>query len=71
MPGWRRIIGTALILAPLIILVLLIPLGVMLGAMGMDVHWTSKRDAYIGWTCIALIVCTCIVVGLRLRRIKS
>jgi hypothetical protein len=36
MRSWRRIIGTVLLLAPLIGLILMVALGVLLGSMGMD-----------------------------------
>ena len=71
MSGWRRSVGTFLLFAPLMVVIVMVPLGVLLGSMGMDIHWTSPRDAYFGWTCIVLIVCGCVVGGVRLRRIKS
>jgi hypothetical protein len=71
MLSWRRRVGTALLFGPLMVVIVMVPLGALLGSMGMDIHWTSARDAYFGWTCIALIVCGCVVGGIRLRRRKS
>jgi hypothetical protein len=45
--GWRRPIGTLLILTPLLVLTGLGLLGVLLGSMGMDIHWTSKAAFYV------------------------
>src|ERR1700733_14832281 len=43
MPGWRRAVGTLLLWTPLVIFVLFGLSGVLLGSMGMGVHWTSKE----------------------------
>jgi hypothetical protein len=66
--GWRRPIGTLLILTPLLVLVGLGLLGVLLGAMGMDIHWNSRGTFYVATTCSVLILCACVVAGVHLRR---
>ena len=68
MPGWRRPIGTLLILTPLLALVGLGLLPVLLGSMGMDIHWNSRWTFYVATTCSVLILCACVVAGVHLRR---
>ena len=48
MRGWRRPIGTLLILTPLLVVVGFGLLGVrqVLGSMGMDIHWNSRGTFY-------------------------
>jgi hypothetical protein len=66
--GWRRPIGTLLILTPLLVLTGLGLLGVLLGSMGMDIHWTSKAAFYVAMTCSIVLFCGCVMAGIRLRR---
>jgi hypothetical protein len=68
MQGWRRAVGTLLLWTPLVIFVLFGLSGVLLGSMGMDVHWTSKEALYIAATCVVLLVCACVAAGLKLRK---
>lgn len=68
--GWRRPIGTLLILTPLVVLIGVGILGVLLGSMGMDIdiHWNSTWARYIATVCIVLLLCACVLCGIRLRR---
>ena len=68
MRGWRRPIGTLLILTPLLVVVGFGLLGVLLGSMGMDIHWNSRGTFYVATTCCVLILCACVVAGVHLRR---
>ena len=73
MQGWRKAFGTLLLWTPFLILSLFCLSGVLLGSMGMDIHihWTSKASPYIAATCAVLLVCSCVVVGLKLRKGKT
>jgi hypothetical protein len=66
--GWRRTIGTVLLLTPLWGSILFILTGILLGSMGMDIHWTSNKGAYIGWTTLVLAFSACVMAGVKLRR---
>jgi hypothetical protein len=66
--GWRRPIGTLPILTPLLIMVGLGLLGVLLGSMGMDIHWNSRGTFYVATTCSVLILCACVVAGVSLTK---
>jgi hypothetical protein len=66
--GWRGPIGTLLILTPLLVLIGLGLLGVLLGSMGMDIHWTSKAAFYVAMTCGILLLCGCVIW--KILRIK-
>jgi hypothetical protein len=67
--GWGRPIGTLLILTPLLVLIGLGLLDVLLGSMGMDIHWTSSKAAfYVAMTCSILLLCGRVMAGIRLRK---
>jgi hypothetical protein len=68
MRSWRRAAGTLLIAIPLLVLLALLPLCVLLGSLGMDIHFTSKAAAYIGISCFMVAMCGCVFAGIRLRR---
>ncbi len=68
MRGWRRAFGTLLVLTPLLVLVGLGLLAVLLGSMGMDIHWTSKGPFYVTATSGVLILCACVMAGVHLRK---
>jgi hypothetical protein len=71
MQGWRRAVGTLLLWTPLMIFFLFGLSGVLFGLSGsmwMDIHWTSKEAPYIAATCVVLLVCACVAVGLKLRK---
>jgi hypothetical protein len=68
MQGLRGAVGTLLLWTPLVIFVLFGLSGVLLGSMGMDVHWTSKEAPYIAATSVLLLGCACVAVGLKLRK---
>jgi hypothetical protein len=68
MRRWRRTIGTFLILTPLLFLIGGGFLGVLLGSMGMDIHWTSKAASYVAIMCSVLLLCACVATGFQLRK---
>ena len=45
MQGWRRAVRTLLLWTSLVVFLLLGLSGVLLGSMGVDVHWTSKESS--------------------------
>jgi hypothetical protein len=67
MRRWRRALGTLLILTPLMALIAYGLSRVLLGSMGIDIHWTSKGASYIAMTCSVLLLCACVVAGVQLR----
>lgn len=66
--GWRRTIGTVLLLTPLWGFILFTLAGILLGSLGMDIHWTSNKVAYMGWTMLVLAFSACVMAGVKLRR---
>ena len=42
--------------------------GVLLGSMGMDIRWTSKKAPYVAATFAVLLGCACMAAGLKLRK---
>jgi hypothetical protein len=68
MGRWRRIIGTLLLWTPFLVFGLFSLSGVLLGSMGMDIHWASKEAPYVGAPCVVLFVCACVAAGLKLRK---
>lgn len=65
----RTVVGTILMLAPLFLLATLPLMGVLFGALGMDIHWNATPAAgYVALLCVVLILCLCFIVGARLRR---
>jgi hypothetical protein len=43
----------------------------LLGSMGVDIHWTSKGAAYVTPMAGVLLLCGVVVLGFRLRRDKD
>jgi peptidoglycan/LPS O-acetylase OafA/YrhL len=68
MRRWRKIIGTLLLWTPFLAFGLFSLSGVLLGSMGMDIHWTSDEAPYVAATCAVLLVCACVAAGLKLRK---
>jgi hypothetical protein len=64
----RRVIGILLILSPLFALMAFAFLGVLLGSMGVDIHWTSKGTSYVAIACFILALCACVMAGVHLRK---
>jgi uncharacterized membrane protein len=64
----RKVIGTLLILSPLFVLMAFPFFGVLLGSMGMDIHWTSETASYVTIGCSILALCACVMAGIQLRR---
>jgi hypothetical protein len=54
MARWRVVFGNLLILIPFVVLAGGCLLGVLLGSMGMDIHWTSKMPFYVA----AILACS-------------
>ncbi|HEY3989057.1 MAG TPA: hypothetical protein VGM02_07150 [Acidobacteriaceae bacterium] len=66
---WRTAIGTLLVLAPLLVLAAMLQFGVLLGSLGMDIHWNaSKALGYAAVLCIGVTLCLCFILGIRLLR---
>jgi hypothetical protein len=64
----RRVIGTVLILSPLFALMAFAFLAVLLGSMGVDIHWTSKGASNIAMAFSIFALCACVMAGVHLRR---
>jgi hypothetical protein len=65
---WRRPIGTLLILTPLLALSSCAFTGILLGSMGIDIHFNSKAASYVAITCTFLVLLACVATGIRLRK---
>jgi hypothetical protein len=69
MNKWRKVAGTFLILTPMVVVIALPFIGVLLGSLGMDIHWNgSKALFYIAVVCVVLMLFACFGAGVRLRR---
>jgi uncharacterized integral membrane protein len=68
MARWRVVFGNLLILIPFVVLAGGCLLGVLLGSMGMDIHWTSKMPFYVAAIFGVLIIFVSVISGVRLRR---
>jgi protein-S-isoprenylcysteine O-methyltransferase Ste14 len=65
----RKVAGGFLILTPLVVVVALPFVGVLLGSLGMDIHWNaSKTLFYIAIVCFVLMLLVCLKAGVRIRR---
>ena len=64
--SWRRLVGIVLILTPLIAIVCGALLGILLGSMGMDIHWTSKAASEVTISSAVLVLCACVAGGICL-----
>jgi hypothetical protein len=70
MPRWRKVAGTLLIAAPLVVLATLAVSFVLLKMLlGVEFHWTGTK-AQISVTILGavLILCGSFLAGVRLRR---
>lgn len=56
-----------LILLPLLCVVGMIVLGVLLGSMGMDIHWQSKAMFIMTVSALVASLVGCIALGFKLR----
>lgn len=70
-PRWRRFIGTLLLLTPLFALICCGLLAVLMGSLGMDIHWASKTPLFVAASGAGVLLCACVVVGIRLRKAES
>jgi multisubunit Na+/H+ antiporter MnhG subunit len=68
MRGWRRVIGTMLILLPAFVLVCGGLLLVLLESIYADVHWTSKYQVYVVISSAIVFLCACVTGGVWLRK---
>jgi hypothetical protein len=69
MRGWRRVIGTMLIiLLPAFVLVCGGLLLVLLESIYADVHWTSKYPVYVVISSAIVFLCACVTGGVWLRK---
>jgi hypothetical protein len=68
MQRWRRPLGTLLIWTPMLALAFCVFTGILLGSMGMDIHFTSKAASYLAMASTILILIACLAVGLRLQK---
>jgi hypothetical protein len=68
MHRWRRSVGTLLLWTPFAIFIFFILFGVLLGSMGIDIHWTSKKSPYIVAICLVMFLGACLAVGRKLRK---
>ena len=61
-------IGTMLILMPFCLVLAVALLGIMLGSLGMDIHWHGSRTLlYLMLLCMVLLLFACVIAGIRLR----
>ena len=68
----RSVLGLFLLLLPLLLLATLPFFGVLLGSLGMDIHWSASRPAgYGAATCAAIVLCLSSLVGWRLLRART
>jgi fatty acid desaturase len=68
MQRWRRPLGTLLIWTPMLALGFRVFTGILLGSMGMDIHFNSKAVSYVAIAFTILILIAFVAVGFRLRR---
>ena len=73
----RRIAGTSLMILAALCLALIALAPIMLGSLGMDIHWTASRElvsrsALIVCLGVLLVIpCTLYWLGFRLRRPRA
>jgi hypothetical protein len=66
----RVFFGMVMVLAPLLVVVALPSLGVLLGSLGMDIHWNgSKFLAGASVLGAAITLCAAFIVGIRLLKV--
>jgi hypothetical protein len=62
------VVGTMLMLGPVLLLLAMSLLGVVLGSLGMDIHWNGSRLLLcVIVACLAIALCSCFIAGWRLR----
>jgi nucleoside recognition membrane protein YjiH len=66
----RRLIGNCLVGFPVLVVVAASLLGIVYGAMGMDIHFTSNTGAYAMLCCVPAVLCVSMLGGFRLRARK-
>ena len=70
-PRWRRLIGTPLLLTPLFALICCGLLAVLIGSLGMDIHWASRTSLFVAASGAGIVLCACVVAGVRLKKTPS
>lgn len=71
-PAGRSAVGLLLLLLPLLLLATFPFFGVLLGSLGMDIHWTaSTASGYGAATCVAIVLCLSSLIGWRLLRSRT
>jgi hypothetical protein len=66
---WKTVVGTVLILGPVLVLLLAAVTGVFLGSLGMDIHWNGPMSLlYLALVSLVIALCGSVVVGFGLRR---
>ena len=65
---WRRAVAMLMISTPLLALVVYSVGGVILGSLGMDIHWTSRSAAYIAGFALIVSLIACVAFGVTLLR---
>jgi hypothetical protein len=66
---WRTGIGALLVLAPLLVLAAMPLFGILLGSLGMEIHWNASRAlGYTAVLCATVTLCLCFIIGIRLLR---
>ncbi len=68
MARWRSWVGMLLILLPLLCVGGMIALGVLLGSMGMDIHWKSRAMFSVTVSALVAGLAACVALGVKLRK---
>jgi hypothetical protein len=70
--GGRQALGTLFVLLPLLLLAAFPFFGILLGSLGVDIHWNASRaSGYAAAFCVVLLLCVSIFVGWRLLRYRD
>jgi hypothetical protein len=68
----RQALGVLFVLLPLLLLAVFPFSGILLGSLGVDIHWNASRaSGYAVAFCIVLLLCVSLFVGWRLLRYKD
>ncbi len=66
-PAGKSVLGLLLLLLPLLLLATFPFFGVLMGSLGMDIHWTAPKPVgYGAAACVALVLCFSSLAGWRL-----
>jgi hypothetical protein len=68
----RQALGMLFVLLPLLLLAAFPFFGILLGSLGVDIHWNASRaSGYVVALCVVLSLCLSLLVGWRLLRYKN